>query len=449
MFKKHNSSCFLALLIITLICCKSVYSNGYISWYSPQERCVHRISVLNGNHNVFYENHVDTLASFRLNYNSEKWELPIKGRHFLVDGALVCVFGGTGKVFSVDTAHGVIDRIDNTSFGGYNFDAYQFVRNDTIFSFGGYGFWTENNLLTYFSQLRKEWSVYSVGSFPPYNPDFLKSPAYKFAFYDPSVDALYVIRQSLFYRYSFITGLWEELGDLALEDIFPTKGTFGISRMHRMNDSTVMIMGGLNAYYIVPKNNAIFDVTLPNGLNASPSGQDHPLGFHCGYDLENELLIAKFTDKLDQQYVFEYVNRLPSKINSESKVYEQKLFTNQARFGFSLFGFLIIGGLLTYWIRTLYLKRRYQYFTEAQWTFIQRLDKGGLQTEDLNEFLELGSSSWEVQRRKRSEYIKMINDLCLNQLGCELVLRQRSKEDKRQILYVMNVEAKNKLARLM
>ncbi|NDH78232.1 MAG: hypothetical protein EBY63_05320, partial [Flavobacteriia bacterium] len=139
----------------------------------------------------------------------------------------------------------------------------------------------------------------------------------------------------------------------------------------------------------------------------------------------------------------------PKRIISESQLYTQALFTTQAKFGFSLFGFLLIGGILTYWIRTLYLKRRYQFFTEAQWTFIQRLVKGGLQTEDLNEFLELGSSSWEVQRRKRSEYIKMINDLCLNQLGCELVLRQRSKEDKRQVLYVMNVEAKNKLARLM
>jgi len=39
--------------------------------------------------------------------------------------------------------------------------------------------------------------------------------------------------------------------------------------------------------------------------------------------------------------------------------------------------------------------------------------------------------------------------LSLNKLGCELVLRQRFKEDKRQVLYVMNVEAKNKLVRLM
>ena len=216
-----------------------------------------------------------------------------------------------------------------------------------------------------------------------------------------------------------------------------------------MNDSTVMIMGGLSAYYVVPKNNVIYDVTLPNGLNTSPSNQNHPLGFHCGYDLENELLIAKFSDKLDQQYVFEFVNRIPRKINSEAKLYEQMIFTNQAKFSLTLFLILLVGGVATYWIRMLYIRRRYQYFTEAQWAFIQRLDKGGLQTEDLNEFLELGSSSWEVQRRKRSEYIKMINDLCLNQLGCELVLRQRSKEDKRQVLYVMNVEAKNKLARLM
>jgi hypothetical protein len=159
--------------------------------------------------------------------------------------------------------------------------------------------------------------------------------------------------------------------------------------------------------------------------------------------------MAKFSNKLPNGYLFEFVNRLPKRINQESKLYSQEILSSQVKLGLSLGGFLFIGVLLTYWIRRLYLKRRYQYFTEAQWKFIQLLDKRSLQTEELNGFLELGSSSWEVQRRKRSEYIKMINDLCLNQLGCELVLRQRSKEDKRQILYVMNVEAKNKLARLM
>jgi hypothetical protein len=252
-----------------------------------------------------------------------------------------------------------------------------------------------------------------------------------------------------FWKFSFEQSSWMMLGSLLQDEIFPTKGSMGIARLHRMNDSTVMLMGSMKSYYIMPKYNVIRDVTLPNGLNAGTTRIDHPLGFHCGYDLQNELLMTKFSNKLSNGYLFEFVNRIPKRINSESELYAKRVFTNQAKLGVSLVGFLILGAFLTFLIRNVYLKRRYQYFTDEQWAFIQRLDKGGLQTEDLNEFLELGSSSWEVQRRKRSEYIKMINDLCLNQLGCELVLRQRSKEDKRQVLYVMNVEAKNKLARLM
>lgn len=449
MFNKHNSTRFFTAVIAMLIYCKSGYSDGYISWYSNADKAIHRISLLNGNYNVFYTSHIDTLPNYTLKYSVSDLRLPLKGSHFESGGKLICVFGGTGSIFSMDTANHTIERLDRTSHSGYNFDAYHFQRRDTIYSFGGYGFWTENNLLTYFSDLRMEWNVYSVGDFPPYNPDFSEGPSYKFAFYDKGEDALYVLRQQLFYRYSFERQTWDELGELVIENMFPDKGSMGVSNLHRMNDSTVMMMGGLRAFYVVPRNNKIYDVTLPNGLNSNASRGVSLFGFHCGYDLNNELILVKSSDKLANRYLFEYVNRLPKRINSESDIYTARIFTTQARFGFSLFGFLIIGGFLTFWIRTLYLKRRYQYFTDEQWAFIQLLDKGGLQTEDLNEFLRLGSSSWEVQRRKRSEYIKMINDLCLNQLGCELVLRQRSKEDKRQVLYVMNVEAKNKLARLM
>jgi len=63
--------------------------------------------------------------------------------------------------------------------------------------------------------------------------------------------------------------------------------------------------------------------------------------------------------------------------------------------------------------------------------------------------LNLNDSSWEVQRRRRSEFIKNMNELSMNQLGCELVERRRSSEDKRQVVYTMNTDAKSKLARLM
>ena len=449
MFKKHKSHIYFGLFVITIIFSKSGFSQGYVSWYDAKDKGIHRISVLTGDHDVFYENHIVSLSKFECGYSPDQLRLPAKGHHFALEDKLIVAFGGCGSVFSLDTALGKISRLDNTVHTGYNFDAYQFIRKDTVYSFGGYGFWTENNLLTYFSLLRKEWNVYSVGNFPPYNPDFEKAPTYKFSFYDEKEDALFVLRQNAFYKYSFENGQWERLGDLALSNTFPEKGTFGISNLHKLNDSTVMMMGGLRAYYVVPRNNVIYDVTLPNGKNANAARRINPLGFHCGYDLENEILLAKFSDKVEHGYLFEYVNRIPKRINSESKLYTTPLISAEGKFGIAIFLLIITGLFLATWLRNSYSKRRYQYFTEAQWKFIQMLNRGGMETDDLNDFLGLQDSSWEVQRRKRSEYIKMINELSMNKVGCEVVLRKRSKEDKRHILYVMNLEAKNKLARLM
>jgi len=449
MFVKHKSHIYGLSIILLLLSCKSMFSQGYVSWYDTGDRAIHRISVLNGNHDVFYENNIDTLPKFSCEYNANGLRLPAKGHHFPFGDKLIVAFGGCGSVFSIDTAERKIARLDRTVHTGYNFDAYQFIRRDTVFSFGGYGFWTENNLLTYFSLLRREWNVYSVGEFSTYNPDFVSGATYKFAFYDETEDELYVLRQKTFYKYSFINRHWEELGELALSNAFPEKGTFGVSNLHKLNDSTVMMMGGLKSYYIIPRNNVIYDVTLPNGLNANTARRSNPLGFHCGYDLENEILLAKFSDKLDQGYLFEFVNRLPKRINAESELYIKEFISAEGRLSLTIFSLVSIGALLIIRGRSSYLKRRYQYFTEEQWKFIHLLIRGGMETDDLNDFLSLQNSSWEVQRRKRSEYIKMINDLAVNQLGCELVLRKRSNKDKRRILYVMNLEAKNKLARLM
>jgi len=152
MFKKHNSHTVLLALFTALMCCKSGYSQGNISWYDVQEKAIHRISVLNGNHVVFYENNIDTLPPFQQDYDNSVLQLPRKGHHFVIDGKLIAAFGGCGSVFSIDTVTRSIQRLDLTIHTGYNFDAYQFERRDTIYSFGGYGFWTENNLLTYFSK---------------------------------------------------------------------------------------------------------------------------------------------------------------------------------------------------------------------------------------------------------------------------------------------------------
>jgi hypothetical protein len=66
---------------------------------------------------------------------------------------------GTGQVYLFDRVGKRLERLDVTFYHGYNFLATQYVRNDTLFSLGGYGFWHFNNLLTFFDLKNKEWEV--------------------------------------------------------------------------------------------------------------------------------------------------------------------------------------------------------------------------------------------------------------------------------------------------
>jgi hypothetical protein len=69
---------------------------------------------------------------------------------------------GTGRIFKVlgkneDTLK--IKRIDSTHFFGYNNFASDFIFRDTIFSFGGFGYWRKNGQLRYYSFKNKEWDI--------------------------------------------------------------------------------------------------------------------------------------------------------------------------------------------------------------------------------------------------------------------------------------------------
>ena len=79
---------------------------------------------------------------------------------------------GTGQVYrSTDTTKDSIafTRIDKTKMDGYNCDAIWFAYRDTIFSYGGYGFWRYNGQLRYFrdtsewflTRLNKEFEISS------------------------------------------------------------------------------------------------------------------------------------------------------------------------------------------------------------------------------------------------------------------------------------------------
>ena len=77
-----------------------------------------------------------------------------KGSYILIDG--------TGRIYkatskSNDTVY--YNRIDSTHFYGYNGGAINFTYHDTIFSFGGGGFWRVTGQLRYYSEKYHEWDI--------------------------------------------------------------------------------------------------------------------------------------------------------------------------------------------------------------------------------------------------------------------------------------------------
>lgn len=64
---------------------------------------------------------------------------------------------GTGQVYQFTKSACTLVRLDKTYYRGYNFGSCQFMRNDTIYSFGGSGFWRYNSTLTYYDWVHQEW----------------------------------------------------------------------------------------------------------------------------------------------------------------------------------------------------------------------------------------------------------------------------------------------------
>ena len=429
------------ILVISLMCCKSEYSNGYVSWKLPRMNAVQRVSVVTGENIVFYENHIDTLPQYTLAYEMDQHQLNINGHLFATQAGLKAVFPGTGKVFKLDTITGVVTRVDETYHHGYNFDSYQFVRRDTIFSFGGYGFWMQNNLMTYFSDVRKEWSLYSRAPFSTTIPD-LDSKRFQIANYDRVNDILFILFNGNVYGFQFGKRTWKNYGRVNEE--FNDENRY---MMHSLSDSTFMLMTQAKTFWLYPAGNEVADMTMKNGANLS--GKNAPLGLACAYEVEDGLLIPKHSDKLELGYYYEYMeHRMPASKTiqplyiEDNGGYQTLLFVS---FGL----FTLLGILATVILRRRYLRSRSAIFDTVQWAVLERSSNASLCTEDFNDLLGLREVSWEVQRRKRSEFIKHLNATAIRQLGQEVLLRERSKEDKRQVLYVLNPRLESALARLL
>jgi len=79
---------------------------------------------------------------------------------FLHKEQLYLIPDGTGRVYRLDYQKGnKIERLDSTIYFGFTFGSYTFFHQDTLYSFGGYGYWKTNGQLRIYIPQKHEWEL--------------------------------------------------------------------------------------------------------------------------------------------------------------------------------------------------------------------------------------------------------------------------------------------------
>lgn len=159
-----------------------------------------------------------------LNFSADKQIVLEKINYFnLKNGEKVWFTNnGSQRVFSYSLADNTFKRIDKSTYAGYNFNATQFIRNDTLYSAGGYGFWHYSNVLTYFEETKGEWEIIRIDSSAPKTilGGYQGYDANKDVFYSGASEEETLVRPiekgfgNKLYRFDFKTYSWEDLGEL-------------------------------------------------------------------------------------------------------------------------------------------------------------------------------------------------------------------------------------------
>lgn len=156
-------------------------------------------------------------------------------------GEVVAIPDGTGQVYQCIVKPDSIEfrRMDHTHYGGYNFGAYVFVHRDTLFSFGGYGFWKYNGLLRFYDERSGGWEIKPLQKEIPAH-SLLNSIG---QWIDQQEGSLYQISPNLhnlahpytdttrIYRLSLVSRQWEELGTLTTDAISHLIGALKIAEL--------------------------------------------------------------------------------------------------------------------------------------------------------------------------------------------------------------------------
>ena len=387
-------------------------------------------------------------------------------------GRIIAVPDGTGRVYEFQSVDQKLktERLDQSTFTGYNFSAFAFTFRDTLYSLGGYGFWKYNGILRHYDPVTKGWDVTPTNMEFPISGD----PGYIGQWISPASDGLYYIARSL-----------------------PQPGlknhphTFGLiqdsTRLYRLdlNHRNWKLLGRISPGARPHLNNAGKVAELPFGELIITGEAGERKIMLLDYDGNRLMMLRDSLARPLARRVFtgaankftwysagalhlgpslpDTVYRLPLDSDSFTSlgipIYETSVAESTRNLSdWKSPLWLVVGALAGLIIgRSAFGKKTtppkpagdslpdaQEVFHSFEISILRGFLKHNLSLlpEEMNVLLETDSKSVEVQKKYRSEAIRGINKKCGNLLATDqrLILQERLADDRRQFIYRLNPE---------
>lgn len=387
--------------------------------------------------------------------------------------SLYLFIDGTGRVYKAikwDDKQVFFSRVDSTFYFGYNQGSRKLIINDTLFSYGGYGFWHYNGCLTYFTP-HKEWEMQPLNKDIPFfnNNDRYSSIAF---FDDKNLDLYFsaapIVQQTVingiendsFYVLNIANRNLKTLGkNLFSKAIFEKfmlakklETPYGILFDCPLDDNRDFILD-LKNNKIYTSNKRILQSLIPS----SAYSLDNMFFYQNGYLYASSPPFEKIDSLLFDFSNFKLI---------ETKVYEQK---SSKIINFSNDFLIIISVLLLLFISLFFIIQKRKSIKNIEISneqeevlsalerqllndFISMIEsRGYCSTDELNNLLGVGYKSTEIKKKARTDFITKVNYKLRTHFSSDsdIIIRDRSDLDKRSFLYSIKEEMIDKIKKML
>ena len=396
---------------------------------------------------VNLKNEIENLGKMK-NWDNLKGELPSGPGIYVhqLKGKRIITIDGTGQVYELDIPSLNIKRIDQTYYRGYNFMASRFIRNDTIFSIGGQGFWQWHSIITFYNTKAKEWDILYANNNnnDPVNNKFSGYSKKHDTFFSAylSADAVYANKDVNFMLFSFKNKLWERKGKLTSQLL--SLGT-KIYRSIWTGEHLILYEDSSNDIYILfPFENKFYKIAIDyDRFLAFNREVYYQKGYLYSRDLyplgkRNDLFLDSVT-----------IASLLKKAKNPEQIYEPTplFYSIDKYYLLVILNLLLLAFIIIFYMFKM-LKKKKVIISESEWfivnIFLENPDKKITSTE-LNSLLQITHKSYDNQRQIRNKIIGNINQEFFASLNSQnLILRTSNLEDKRMMDYYVNPEVSDK-----